>query len=89
MCGLIFHKDPSTGLHTLTALVSPLKIQRKYHMPWIGFMNGMSHYYWGGGGSSDYYRAYLGDIIWSISLILCNKIYARVAQYYILRPFEI
>ena len=56
-----------------------------------GFMNGMSHYYLGGGrrGSSDYYRAYLGDIIWSISLILCNKIYARVAQYYILRPFEI
>ena len=56
-------------------------------MPWIGFMNGMSHYYWGG-GSSDYYRAteyrvYLGDIIWTISLILCNKIYARVAQYYI------
>ena len=44
MCGLIFHKDPSTGLHTLMALVSPLKIQRKYHMPWIGFMNGMSHY---------------------------------------------
>ena len=87
MCGLIFHKDPSTGLHTLMALVSPLKIQRKYHMPWIGFMNGMSHYYLGGGGSSDYYRAYLGDIICSISLILCNKIYARVAQYYILRPF--
>ena len=50
MCGLIFHKDPSTGLHTLMALVSPLKIQRKYHMPWIGFMNGMSHYYLGGGG---------------------------------------
>ena len=82
MCGLIFHKDPSTGLHTLMALVSPLKIQRKYHMPWIGFMNGMSHYCLrgGGGGSSDYYRAYLGDIIWSISLILCNKKYARVAQ---------
>ena len=80
MCGLIFRKDPSTGLHM------------KYHMPWIGFMNDMSHYYLGGGGgrgSSDYYRAYLGDIIWSISLILCNKIYARVAQYYILRPFEI
>ena len=58
-------------------------------------MNGMSHYYLGGGGggggrgSSDYYRAYLGDIIWSISLILCNKIYARVAKYYISRPFEI
>ena len=48
MCGLIFHKDPSTGLHTLMALVSPLKIERKYHMPWIGFMNGMSHYYLGG-----------------------------------------
>ena len=91
MCGLIFHKDPSTGLHTLMALVSPLKIQRKYHMPWIGFMNGMSHYYLGGGGGvvQNYYRAYLGDIKWSISLILCNKIYARVAQYYILRPFEI
>ena len=77
MCGLIFHKAPSTGLHTLMALVSPLKIQRKYHMPWIGFMNGMSHYYLEGGGV-DYYRAYLGDIIWSISLILCNKIYARL-----------
>ena len=49
MCGLIFHKDPSTGLHTLMALVSPLKIQRKYRMPWICFMNGMSHYYLGGG----------------------------------------
>ena len=49
MCGLTFHKDPSTGLHMLMALVSPLKIQRKYHMPWIGFMNGMSHYYLGGG----------------------------------------
>ena len=33
-----------------------------------------------GWGSSDYYRAYLEDIIWSISLILCNKIYARVEQ---------
>ena len=41
MCGLIFHKDPSTGLHTLMALVSPLKIQSKYHMPWYGFMNGI------------------------------------------------
>ena len=50
MCGLIFHKDPSTGLHTLMALVSPLKVPRKYHMPWIGFMNGMSPYYLGGGG---------------------------------------
>ena len=50
MCGLIFHKDPSTGLHTLMAFVSPLKITRKYHMPWIDFMNGMSHYYLGGGG---------------------------------------
>ena len=49
MCGIIFHKDPSTGLHTLMALVSPLKTQRRYQMPWIGFMNGMSHYYlWGG-----------------------------------------
>ena len=47
----------------------------------------MSHYYLGGGGggggggwvgsgSSYYYRAYLGDMIWSVSLILCNKIYA-------------
>ena len=64
-------------------------------MPWIGFRIGMSHYYLGGGGggrgSLDYYRAYLDDIIWSISLILCNKIYARVAvaQYNILRPFGI
>ena len=77
MCGLIFHKDPSTGLHTLMALVSPLKIQRKYHMPWIGFINGMSHHYLGGGVVQNYYRAYLGDIKWSISLIWCNKIYAR------------
>ena len=52
-------------------------------------MNGMSHYYLGGGVVQNSYRAYLGDIKWSISLILCNKIYARVAQYYILRPFEI
>ena len=52
-------------------------------------MNGMSHYYLGGGVVQNYYRAYLGDIKWSISLILCNKIYARAAQYYILRPFEI
>ena len=43
---------------------------------------------WGGGVVQNYYRAYLGDIKWSISLILCNKIYARVAQYYILRPFK-
>ena len=57
-------------------------------MPWIGFINGMSHYYLGGGVVQNYYRAYLGDIKWSISLILCNKIYARVAQYYILRPFK-
>ena len=49
MCGLIFHEDPSTGLHTLMAFVSPLKITRKYHMPWIDFMNGMSHYYLGEG----------------------------------------
>ena len=54
MCGLIFHKDTSTGLHTLMALVSPLKIQRKYHMPWIGFMNCMSHYYLGGGGGGGW-----------------------------------
>ena len=40
MCGLIFHKDPSTELHMHMALVSPLKIQRKYHMPWIGFIQG-------------------------------------------------
>ena len=79
MCGLIFHKDPSTGLHTLIALVSPLKIQRKYHMPWIGFMNGMSHYYLGGGGCSDYYIAYLDDIICDmehitnfVQLIICK-----------------
>ena len=52
MSGLIFHKDPSTGLHTLKALVSPLKIQKKYHMPWIGFMSGMSHFYLGGGGGA-------------------------------------
>ena len=75
---IIFHKDPSTGLHTLMAFVSPLKITRKYHMPWIGFMNGMSHYNLGGWVVQIYYRAYLGDMIWSISLILCNKIYARV-----------
>ena len=52
-------------------------------MPWIGFMNGMSHNYLGVGGGvvQIYYRAYLGDMIWSISLILCNKIYARVVQY--------
>ena len=70
MCGLIFHKDPSTGLHTLMAFVSPLKITRKYHRPWIDFMNGMSHYYLGGGGGEGvvqiYHRAYLGDMIWSI-----------------------
>ena len=69
MCGLIFYKDPSTGLHTLMAFVSPLKITRKCHMPWIDFMNGMSHYYLGGGGGGVvqiYHRAYLGDMIWSI-----------------------
>ena len=52
-------------------------------------LDGPAHYYLGGGVVQNYYRAYLGDIKWSISLILCNKIYARVAQYYILRPFEI
>ena len=90
MCGLIFHKEPSTGLHTLMALVSPLKSKGiphaldRFHEWYVTLLlRG------GGGGSSDYYRAYLGDIIWSISLIMCNKIYARVAQYYILRPFEI
>ena len=66
MCGLIFHKDPSTGLHTLMAFVSPLKITRKYHMPWIDFTNGMSHYYLGGGVVQIYHRAYLGGMIWSI-----------------------
>ena len=33
MCGLIFHKDPSIGVHTLMPFVSLLKITRKYHMP--------------------------------------------------------
>ena len=66
MCGLIFHKHSSTGLHTLMAFVSPLKITRKYHMPWIDFVNGMSHYYLGGGVVQIYHRAYLGDMIWSI-----------------------
>ena len=52
------------------AFVLPLKIPWKYHMPWIGIMNGMSHYYfsYGGGGvvqiTTDY-RAYLSDILWS------------------------
>ena len=70
MCGLIFYKDPSTGLSTLMAFVSALKIPRKYYMPWRGIMNGMSHYYFcyggggGGRGSSDYYRAYL--MLWSV-----------------------
>ena len=54
-------------------------------MPWIGFMIGMSHYNWRM-GSSNYYKAYLGVLI---SLILYNKIYARVAQYFILRSFEL
>ena len=58
MCGLIFHKDPSTRLNTLIAFVSPLKITRKYHMPWIDFMNGMSHYYLGGGGGGGVVQMY-------------------------------
>ena len=88
MCGLIFHKDPSTGLHTLMAfftLKNPKEIPHaldRFHEWYVTLL-------FGGRGSSDYYRAYLGDIIWSISVILCNKIYARVAQYYICRPFEI
>ena len=86
MCGLIFHKGPSTGLHMLMAFVSPLKLPRKYHMPWIGVMNGMSHYY-RGQGSTDYYRAYLSDTTWSVSLILCNEIYAIVLQYFVLTIF--
>ena len=46
---MIINKKIIHVFKTLMALVSPLKIQRKYHMPWIGFMNGMSHYYLGGG----------------------------------------
>ena len=43
----------------------------------------------GGRGSSDNYRAYLSDMLWSVSLILYNEIYARVAQYFVLRLFEL
>ena len=40
-------------------------------MPWIDFMNGMSHYYLGGGVVQIYHRAYLGDMIWSIYHLFC------------------
>ena len=54
MCGLIFHKEPSTGLHTLIALAFSFTLKNPKEIPhaldsWIGFMNGTSHYYLGGG----------------------------------------
>ena len=73
MCGLIFHNDPSTGLHTLMAFFT-LKDPKEIPHALDSFheSNGMDHIIIWGRGSSDYYRAYLGEMIWSMSLILCN-----------------
>ena len=79
MCGLIFHKDPSFTLENPKEIPHALD---RFHEWYVTLL-------FGGRGGSDYYRAYLGDIVWSISLILCKKINVRVAQYYILRPFQI